>query len=195
MAYTPDTTNPYAPPRADLRRARDKSDQPRSADRGTRLGAAILDGILFGVIAFAGVLLVGLVAPDLPAEAGALLGFGVAGLYGLYNAVLLATRGQTVGKRLLGIKIVRADGRPAGFGRAVALRVMVPNAIAYGLILGLGGAEAVAATARPDAAMTPDVLIGQLAAMAFVFGGMLLIFGSAKRCLHDYIAGTIVVKA
>lgn len=193
MASEPEaTTNPYAPPRADLRRKRGESDPLRLAERGTRLGASLLDGLLFGLIAVVGIVAVAVLA-DLPEALGIALGLAGAAIYGIYNVVLLTTRGQTVGKRMLGIKIVRTDGAPAGFSRAVALRIFVPIAISWAITLLLSGPEALAAAAKP--ATERDITPGEIASSLFGFVGLLLIFGSARRCLHDYIAGTIVVKA
>ena len=82
------------------------------------------------------------------------------------NGYLLARRGQTVGKKLLGIKIVMADGSVAPFWRTAGLR-LVPFV--------LGG-------------------VGPVGAALLAFDG-LLILGHQRRCLHDFLAGTIVVKA
>ena len=71
--------------------------------------------------------------------------------------------GQSIAKKFLAIKVIRADGTPASLSRLVWLRNVVNGLISiiplYGLI---------------------DVLF---------------IFGESRQCLHDKIAGTIVVKA
>lgn len=43
----------------------------------------------------------------------------------IVQLILLSTRGQTIGKKVLGIRIVRLDGSDAGFVHAVLLRVVV----------------------------------------------------------------------
>ena len=48
----------------------------------------------------------------------AFLGLGVA-LHVIYHTVLVGGCGQTVGKMLLGVAVVRRDGAPAGYGRAL----------------------------------------------------------------------------
>jgi len=81
---------------------------------------------------------------------------------------LLTTRGQTIGKRMLGIRIVRyRDGSPAGFVHAVLLRSWLINLI--GLVPTVGN--------------------------YFPFLDLGFIFGPERRCLHDLIADTKVVVA
>lgn len=43
-------TNPYAPPQAIVQDIVDPTAGIQLADRGTRFGAALLDGLLFGVM-------------------------------------------------------------------------------------------------------------------------------------------------
>ncbi|HVZ63822.1 MAG TPA: RDD family protein [Lacunisphaera sp.] len=86
----------------------------------------------------------------------------------LVQFFLLASRGQSVGKLLLRLRIVReADGSPAGPVRAFVLRGVLP------------------------------FLIEQVPFVGFVFwvidSGFLL--REDHRCLHDHIAGTRVVVA
>ncbi len=50
------------------------------------------------------------------------------------TAWLVATNGQSIGKRLVGIKVVRTDGSPASFARIFLLRNVVsslPNLLPY----------------------------------------------------------------
>ena len=48
----------------------------------------------------------------------AILALGVA-LHVIYHTVLVGGCGQTLGKMLLGVAVVRRDGAPAGYGRAL----------------------------------------------------------------------------
>lgn len=83
------------------------------------------------------------------------------------NIVLLTMRGQSIGKWLIGIQIVRfADSSKAGFVKAVLLR---------GLLFGLLGNIPV---------------IGPI----LVVGNVLLIFRKDRRCLHDFVADTKVIR-
>jgi len=93
-------------------------------------------------------------------------------LLALYQLYSLAVRGQTLGKRLMGIQIVDDAGRPAGFFRAVLLRSWV-----FGLLTGLvQGCLSIAGIVVP--------LVDAL-----------FIFGDERRTLHDLLAGTWVRDA
>ena len=50
--------------------------------------------------------------------AAAILALGVA-LHVIYHTVLVGGCGQTLGKMLMGVAVVRRDGAPAGYGRAL----------------------------------------------------------------------------
>ncbi len=85
-----------------------------------------------------------------------------------YQCYLLGVRGQTIGKRIVGIRVVRhEDGSPAGFVNAALLRGIV-NGI-FCLLPGVG--------------------------VAYYLVDMLFIFSKDERCLHDRLAGTKVVAA
>ena len=72
--------------------------------------------------------------------------------------------GQSIGKRMLGIKVVRTSGQPIELWRVILLRNLVVQVIAQMCgVLGLIDA--------------------------------LMIFGDEQRCLHDYVADSIVVVA
>ena len=91
----------------------------------------------------------------------------------LYQWFLLSTAGQTIGKRVMGIRIVDLDGRPAGFFSALLLRSLV--------FAGLMS------------------LVVSFTSVLIPFAGVVLwlldylpAFGEDRRCLHDYFAGTQV---
>ena len=88
------------------------------------------------------------------------------GLFVLLQGYLLARRSQTIGKALLGLRIARPDGSAPSFGRLLGLRY------------GIGYAMAIVPA------------IGQVYAVVDV----LLIFRASRRCLHDVIADTVVLK-
>lgn len=159
--------------------------EPELADRGVRLGAFLLDYMLSVLVMLPGALIigpafVGLVLavargeqPDLNAiDAGSfLLGLLVLASGGfallVVQVVMLSTRGQTIGKRLLGIRVVRyPDASPAGFVHAWFLRNFVRG------------------------------LIQVLPWVGFLFFivNCCFIFREDRRCIHDFIAGTKVVK-
>jgi len=163
-------TNPYAPPQAAVLDV----DEPRTsttlADRATRLGAIILDSIIFIGMVYVP-LLVGLAASrgDASDTAGALaiVGFvlAAAGLVAWcwLTIVYVNRNGQSIAKKITGIKIVRSDGSPAALGRIFWLRNIVNG------------------------------LLGLIPLYAVI--DSLFIFAESRQCLHDKIADTIVVKA
>ena len=155
--------------------ALDVAEPGQLASRRMRLGAVLLDALITGTIVIAvGSYLAGgldaVVAWSKAASPLQLFLANMAGfaLYLLLHGYLLATHGQTIGKRLCGIRIVRADGQPAGLWRILLLR------------------------------MSPIFLLSALpiAYLANVFAlvDCLLIFRSSHKCLHDHIADTIVVN-
>jgi uncharacterized RDD family membrane protein YckC len=171
-------TNPYAAPGAVVEDAHAFSGndlEARKAGRGTRLGAFLLDYLilclctapfLFSAFRTYAAKVHG--QPYAPPAFGALLPiFGLLCLaLAIANIVLLVQNGQTLGKRIVNIKIVRSDGSRCGFARIFFLR-MLP--------IGLLG-------------LIP--FIGRFAWLV----DSLLIFGSERRCLHDLTADTIVVN-
>jgi uncharacterized RDD family membrane protein YckC len=82
-------------------------------------------------------------------------------------AWLVATRSQSIGKYMVGIKVVRTDGSPASFARIFLLRNVVsflPSFLPY---------------------------VGWL---YLFFIDPLLIYQESRRCIHDLIADTIVIR-
>lgn len=83
---------------------------------GSRFLAAIVDTFLIGVAEVIVLLVVGLAVQSLSlgesilTAAGAVLGFVI--LWGYYVAFELAWNGQSPGKRMLGLRVVREGGRP-----------------------------------------------------------------------------------
>jgi uncharacterized RDD family membrane protein YckC len=136
--------NPYAAPTSNID-AGVVADELPLAGRGARLGASILDGVVVGfvpgvIMVVAGVS-VGLSAQ--PEGTPNLLAMAVAGLVflgmAIYQIYLLSTKGQTLGKKWVGIKIVRQDGGPVTFGSAFVMRYFVGQGLLgiiplYGLV-------------------------------------------------------------
>ncbi len=94
-----------------------------------RLGAAAVADALLGVIAWSlaamWLIVAVLVFRSKPLDlldglilALAILALGVA-LHVIYHTVLVGGCGQTLGKMLVGVAVVRRDGEPAGYGRAL----------------------------------------------------------------------------
>lgn len=132
-----------------------------TASRGARLLAQIVNSAIFVLLCTPLIFL-----DELSAEVGLALttgvGLGFLVLIGV-NIYLLATRGQSLGKLAVGIRIVRTDGQPAGLVSLVLMRIFVPQLI--------------------------QVFCG-----IFSLIDSLSIFSEDSRCIHDKIAGTIVVN-
>jgi uncharacterized RDD family membrane protein YckC len=142
------STNPYAPPRAHVRDMAGESGT--AAGRGARLGAAFLDGLIFMAMVELPLLVAGglngafdAASPNF-GRAEAYFGFGgLLSLVGLVIWIWLTVRfvsrdGQSIAKKMLGIKVVRTDGSRASLGRIFWLRNVVNGVLSiiplYGLI-------------------------------------------------------------
>lgn len=158
--------NPYSAPQSNLTQA----DSTDLASRWLRLGGSILDAIAVMIITVPTMYVGGYwqaamsgTPPDLPLQlAWAAFGFAV---FLLVHGYFLYSKGQTLAKRLLDMKIVDLQGGKPPFARLVALRYLVPQLIYLVPILG------------PIVALV----------------GIALVFRADHRCLHDHLAGTRVV--
>ena len=168
-------TNPYAPPQAVVEDVLDPAAGIHLADRGTRFGAALLDGLIVLVMVYLPFVLSAFLNGGGPAAAGqvgffeAVSGTGLA-LTGIgfivwmfFTVKFLGENGQSIGKKACKIKMLRTDGSEVSISRVIIGRNIINTVLGiiplYGII------------------------------------HVLFIFGNARRCVHDYIADTIVVKA
>jgi uncharacterized RDD family membrane protein YckC len=133
--------NPYEAPVADVDAAPSAglAGAAPLADRGTRLGAAVIDGTIGSGVAMPGMVLLALVGD--PVLGMILLALPLLA-FAVYQMYLIATQGATLGKRWLRIKIIKMDGSPVHFGDGVALRMWVPGVL--GAIPGLGAVFGIA---------------------------------------------------
>jgi uncharacterized RDD family membrane protein YckC len=161
----------YAPPQANVEDVADADQGPQLAGRGRRLGAVMLDTVFLSLLLW----LVSVLTPYNPWDApqrsawSAIdpVSLGISTLlFLLLNGYLLAIRGQTIGKVLLKIRITRPSGEAVSIVR-LALRY------------GVGYAASL------------------IAVVIWIYSLLdcLMIFRKSRRCLHDEIADTIVVKA
>jgi len=137
------------------------------ASRLKRLFARLLDGV-FGLVS---ALIPGFVLTFLSGGSFDPEPFFLGAVVGIicfviYQWYLLATTAQTIGKKYLKIKIVNKNGEQAGFFVNVVLREWVMGLI--GIIPAIGG-------------------IIQIV-------NILFIFRDDRKCIHDLIAGTVVVS-
>ena len=75
-------------------------------------------------------------------------------LHLVYHTVLVGGCGQTLGKMLLGVAVVRRDGGPAGYGRAFL------RCLGSGLCLLTLGIGRLLMLGRPDRRGLPDLVAG-----------------------------------
>jgi uncharacterized RDD family membrane protein YckC len=163
-----ETIDPYRPPSAELVEA---TAIPELAGRGGRLVASLIDSVLGMVVVLPAMWFGGFFEgfPNIqPLGALAQFGWGILGLTTTtaIHGWFVATRGQTVGKILVGIRMVRRDGSKLSLGRWLGLR------------------------------MLPIALVGQIPVVGSFLAlvNVLFIFRGDRRCLHDHLADTIVVR-
>ncbi len=105
----------------------------------------------------------------------------------LYFFIGLCWRGQTVGKAVMQIMVIRSDGRALGVFGALA---RVIGQLVY-VLFALGGV--LVAFALRDSTTQAAIATGA-AFLLIAIGFLLAAFDSHRRTLHDRIAGTIVVR-
>lgn len=140
---------------------------PELAEVGSRFVANLVDSFAF-FLPFFGALVAFILLSS--AELEGEVALVVAGLCTLatlgvaaFQLHLCAQSGQSIGKRLMRIRVVRTDGSAASVWRILLLRNLLPQLINAGCNL-------------------------------FSLVDALLIFTRERRCLHDMMADTLVVK-
>jgi uncharacterized RDD family membrane protein YckC len=120
--------------------------------------------VIDSIIVSIGQLLMWLFAGSVFVALPGLLGMAL----GAVQIIMLSKRGQTMGKWLLGLAIAdQADHEPPGFVRAALIRGL------------------------PQMVLT---IFFPAWAVLYLVVDALPIFGKDRRCIHDYLAGTIVIK-
>lgn len=161
--------NPYQAP-VEPMQPEAVAEGPVPARRWMRLIAALFDGILVGVFAWLMLYVLYGVTPlnakeTMTFERQVLIAvFGYVFFFAI-NGWLLYTNAQTLGKKLARIKVVQVDGSPIPFSSLILKRYL------------------------------PVWVAGHIPYAGGLFGlvDALLIFRQDRRCIHDHIAGTIVV--
>ena len=148
------------------------TDELALAGRGRRLAATLIDLVLVPVLAILLMLVTGVLehAADWATNAMPVLRMVALGLasYLILNGWLLWARGQTIGKAIMGIAIVAtATGDKPALWKLLFIR---------GLFF-----PTLYLVVWPIAAALPIV-------------DQLLIFGKKRRCLHDLLCGSSVVR-
>ncbi len=160
------------------------------ADIGPRTGAAFINGFLYFLAVLPGSVFTGLrllkdhpeLARGVPLRpeninlesiaSGVIWIYAGLGVMMAIQCIFLALRGQNIGKLIAGVRVVNAlDGSPAGFVRGALLRFVLPVCVIFllNLLFPLG--------------------------LLFLITDYCFMFRADRRCLHDLLAGTKVVKA
>ena len=141
------------------------------ASAGSRLGARLIDTVLMTVAALAllALGLFGTVLGDAVAIWSLLTAMlGIAVVVGLYEIALTAIWGQTLGKRIVGIRVANADhGWHPGWAKSLG-RWAVPTALNF------------------------IPFIGWLLSLVCYIS---LLWGPDRQGWHDRVSGTLVIRA
>jgi len=169
--------NPYQSPvsmSGDAERYGQIEGQPPLASLGDRLIGAIIDGIVVGIPAIVAGIVLGIILANIFAidsiefkVATFFLGIPIGlTLFIAIQGYLLAHYGQTVGKRLINTQIVSETNQLLTLQQLILKRYL------------------------------PFWVLGSVPYIGGIFGliNVLAIFRSNRKCLHDDIAGTKVIK-
>lgn len=164
--------NPYQPPASDVRvTENDDGNGVRLAGRGQRFAASFIDGLIGLAFSVPVMMLLGLFKyyksqqqpPLMLVFVSAAIGFAI---FSAVHYLPLSRNGQTIGKKLIGIRIADlAQGKP-DVGSILIKRYLPVSFVQ--LIPGVGP--------------------------IFSLVDILFIFRRDRRCVHDLIAGTQVVQ-
>ena len=147
-----------------------------------RVGAQLIDGVIVGigaailVVAISAPFSIGFFANDTVGILSILLGLLIATVCVsivalLYAPALMArTNGQTLGRKVTGIRVVRASGRPIDFGFAMVREVLVKS-----------------------------LLFGVLSSITFGLASLIDVlwplWDEEHRALHDFVVDTRSIRA
>lgn len=124
----------------------------------------------------------------------------------LYYIYFIGRWGQTIGDRVLGIRVVNIDGAKATYRQAiyresVSLSIsLVQNAVFFIALLSVSAA---AFNSAPDLQekmklleghmLIPDALFNLIATIWGLGDFIVLLLNEKRRAIHDFIAGTVVI--
>lgn len=168
-----------------------------------RFAAYFIDGLLLIPLFFLNYMLLQI---SKPAEIALVVPQGLIGLF--YLVYFHARWGQSIGKMLLGIKVVDLSGMPIGWRRAfwrympvAALDVLWMSNRFYSLLFlpdsilaGMDPGEADWDGLFHDTAFVLDLCIAGLGFLWGLVDSVVLLLNSRRRALHDFIAGTVVIN-
>ena len=129
-----------------------------------RLGGTVIDGVIIAIINLAFRTALG--------TESTVVTWLVPIIGAVYFIGFWAWRGQTLGKMVIGARIVQRDGSPIGLARAI---LRYAGYFVYFLAMRIGGAVYV-----------PYIIL--------LVGFLIIAFSREKRGLHDLLAGTVVIN-
>ena len=167
----------------------------------SRLAAGVIDFVVFLPIMFLFAWL------QRSSYAGSLiLVFPYWMLYSAYNIVLLAYDGQTVGKKIMRIRVTRIDGSRIGPKEAVLrhfVDVLFATTAGIGMLLAYRETGADAFTSAYTWTERNRVIVSNIPRFASTADTLstvwllselvVLLFNEKRRAIHDFIAETVVV--
>lgn len=159
--------NVFEAPESDL--TIDEEFNREKADRLPRLGAVLIDTVIIIVLAVPIALFIQVFSGGIYLDSyleEVLYGVLSVFVFAIINYKLLVTNGQTIGKKVLKIRIVDEQSGKLASGNALIARYSFYFLVVY------------------------IPFIGWLISLV----NALFIFGDEKKCIHDKIARTIVVK-
>ncbi|WP_455203320.1 RDD family protein [Kaarinaea lacus] len=165
-----DVEDIYKAPQANLEQAVE-TDELQLASRSSRFWAAMIDGIISVAVTFPlmmglGIWEMSMQGVEPPMTAMLILAVISMAAFLAIHGYFLKKDGQTLGKKVLKIYIVGLDGQLLAFPKLIGLRYVPLWIVAYIPVVG-----------------------GFLPLVDILF-----IFRKDRRCVHDLIAGTKVVK-
>ncbi|WP_037587513.1 RDD family protein [Stenoxybacter acetivorans] len=161
------------------------------ASPGQRLWAILLNGLCYMLVFFLSLSFLAVVKTISPNISEALFDLLVKSslnifslLLGVWQIIWMSKYGQSIGKNIVGIKVIKLDGENPGFVGTVLMREG-----AYYLILGM------IAYIIGSLISTPETAGGTINNLAF-FACAIMVFikSNMRRTLQDYLAKTIVIK-
>src|SRR5215475_2720262 len=164
------TFDPYQPPMVEVTHKVEPAEN-QLAGRGQRLGAALLDGgigLLFGVPVMFALGTWDYVKQGKPLPLSLMIVSVAVGFlfFFLVHGYFLKSNGQTIGKMIIGIRIADLENNVPSFAKVIGLRYL------------------------PLSLCTLVPAVGQFLPLI----DALFIFRSDRRCVHDLIAGTRVIR-
>ncbi|WP_257377579.1 RDD family protein [Snodgrassella communis] len=159
----------------------------------SRIAAVIINVLIFKLGMILGPIFFGLIAKMMHSILAEQIAIILATLvpllmYFIGQSIMMSTKGQCFGKKLLGIKVIKIDGSNPGFIEMVLFRTVIPYValLIVGLSLNLIFYQDIEIT----------LIKPNLIALFFYIICLFMLFRTAtyRRTLEDYLAKTIVIK-